>query len=385
MGIFDFFKSHTDSSNSQESIDKYSRIAATSSDIATPENVRRGQFILNSEMTINYGQVRTMADILIGLDQIYHFKEPNEAINAVEKYIASQYPGHNNISVMAFNVIRETLLQYNSFKSGKLNSDEVKRIFDKKVFKDAWDNALYKYYYAKIWKLICYFNDFRQYTSPTQIIEDLEKINLQYSRYFILSDNVWHDGGYPRYFFAQGIKEAWSYIAPCGIIDEDALKRYMFYNHENDVKTYGLERVINQNFRQDACHREVFFTKSVGSAPVYIEPNQQACAPRRFVKSCGEGKGPNAYPEHFEMQYAAILLLDDPNYTIWREYGKDDFEIYFIPSDSALPIYYYSYFCSRKLIFNSIKEKLQFIVSLKRKFRKASKNDIDINYFYGNL
>ena len=385
MGIFDFFnKKRNESRDSQESFDKVfidNRTVSQVSDISTPESFSRGQYIFNTEMTINYGQVRTMADILIGLDEKYHFKEPDDAIKAVEEYITSQHPGHNNISVMAFNVITEILLQNTSFQSGKLNCNEIKRVFDKKVFKDAWDNALYKYYYAKIWKLVCYFNDFRQYSSPEAIIQDLEKIHLQGSKYFIMSDNAWHNGGYPKFFFARGITEAWNYIAPFGRIDADALMRYMFYKHENEVKTYGLEWVVNQNYRQDACHTDVFFPKSIGSAPVYIEPNRQPCTPRRFVKSCGEGKGPNAYPEEFEMRFAALLLIDDPNYTVWGHYDRgDDFEIYyFVPNNVSLPIYGYNY-CKGasygKRIFDSLKEKISFIASLNQEFHKANKNDI---------
>lgn len=34
---------------------------------------------------------------------------------------------------------------------------------------------MYRYYYAKIWKLICYFDEFRRYTSPGQIYRDLKE------------------------------------------------------------------------------------------------------------------------------------------------------------------------------------------------------------------
>lgn len=372
-----------ESKKSKESFSDYhdvldEREAEHSSDISTHESFARGLYVLDSEMTISYGQVRTMADILIGLDAKYHFKEPDEAIKAVEEYIASQHPGHNNISEMAFSVITETLLHNNTFQFGRLNSNEFKRIFDIKVFTEAWENALYKYYFAKIWKLICYFNDFRKYSSPEQIIRDFETIHLLYSKYFILSDSAWHNGGYPKFFFEKGIKEAWCQIAPLGHIDEYSLKRYMFDNHESKVNKYGLEWVINQDFRQDVCHMDVFFPNAIGSAPVYIEPNRQPCTPRRFVKSCGEGKGPNAYPEIFEIKFAAVLLIDDPNYTIWGEYEEDDFEIYyFVPSKISFPIYACSYHCGfGKQIFNSLNEKKLFISSLTQKYHMANKNDL---------
>ena len=57
---------------------------------------------------------------------------------------------------------------------GSLNKDVFLENFTISKFEKNWDNAMYRYYYAKIWKLICYFDEFRRYTSPNQIYRDLK-------------------------------------------------------------------------------------------------------------------------------------------------------------------------------------------------------------------
>lgn len=369
MGIFDFLKKK-DSKN-------------------VTEDQQRTKARREAEMTINYGQVRTMADILIAMDAIHHFKNASEAISAVEQFISAQDLEHNSISAKAFNVIADTLSI--SFINGSLDDSVIKRLFDRSYFNEAWDNALYKYYYAKIWKLICYFNDFRQYSSPDQIINDLHRVLSP--KYFVLSDSAWGIGGYPRHFFSVGVRKAWPEIAQDGKLNGDLLIKYMFTNHENAIKTIGLEETINNCFIQDPCHTEVFFPKLIGTAPVYIE-HLQDCAPRRFIKSCGEGKGPNAFPESLEMRLSIPLLLDDPKYTVFGEYdGDGDFKImYFVPllNNDELPVYsniqYREY---GKVYFKSRRWRYRLIEQLKDKLIIADddlrKQLIDAYRPYGNF
>ena len=312
----------------------------------------------SSDMVIHYGQVRTMADILIALNEKYHFSDSRVAINEVENYIASQNQGHSSISAMAFHIIADVLQSPSSFVNGKLNDSAIKKEFDKPQFHCLWENSLYKYRLAKLWKLICYFNEFRRYSSPAEIINDLRIVNPKH--YFIMTNSAWGAedsgiGGYPWHFFTLVVNQKWSEFAPNGVLDTKLLEDYMFKNHEISLRTIGLEATIQKDFKQDGCWPDVYFPKLMGSAPVYIE--KKMGNKRCFIKSCGEGKVPN---QALEIQYAKHLLLEDCKYELKGEYDtwSDFIPVYFVPkNDSTLPIYS----MEEKLIFENAQQRQSFI------------------------
>lgn len=234
------------------------------------QKVKPEQFIYHNHFEImeQYGQVRTMADILIGMNEQQHFHSSEEAVAAVEKFIGSQNPCHFAISGKAFHFIADALYSPMAFVDGRLNKDVFFENFTISQFEKNWDNAMYRYYYAKIWKLICYFNEFRRYTSPSQIYKDLKKTITP--EYYTMGDSA-SVFGYPYYFFTRTIEEVWNEIAPNNSIDPDLLDKYMFRNHEVAIQTLGLEATIRKDFVQDYCHTDVYFPEQIGSAPVYIE------------------------------------------------------------------------------------------------------------------
>ena len=60
-----------------------------------------------AEVIEGYGQVRTMADILISMNDQYHFHNSKEAVAKVQSFIASQSPCHIAISEKAFHFIAD--------------------------------------------------------------------------------------------------------------------------------------------------------------------------------------------------------------------------------------------------------------------------------------
>ena len=308
-----------------------------------------------AEVIEGYGQVRTMADILISMNDQYHFHNSKEAVAKVQSFIASQSPCHIAISEKAFHFIADALYSPMAFVNGKLNIDALEDNFNISEFEKKWDNAMYRYYYAKIWKLIRYFNEFRRYTSPEQICEDLKKTITP--EYYTMGDSA-SVFGYPHYFFTRAIEEVWNEIAPNNSIDPDLLDKYMFRNHEVAIQTLGLEATIRKDFVQDYCHTDVYFPQKVGSAPVYIE---RIVGNRRiFLKSCGEGKGPNNNPELLEFNIACRLLLEDSKYDIWEDKNQS---MLFVPKeDISLPAYYYcSYYSCGKILFEDNDHKKEFL------------------------
>ena len=333
----------------------------------------------NSDMVIHYGQVRTMVDILIGLNEVHHFLDSQEAINEVEKYIASQNQDHSSISAMAFHVIADILHSPFAFVNGKLNDAKIKEVFIRPKFQHTWENALYKYRFAKIWKLICYFNEFRRYSSPYEIIEDLKSLNLYH--YFEMTDSAWGAresgvGGHPWNFFTRAITNKWNFFAPNGVLNPELINKYMFENHEISLRTIGLEATIQKDFRQAGCWADVYFPKEFGTAPIYFE--RKVGNRRRFIKSCGEGIGPNQYPESLEIRYAHVLLLHDPKYELRGSYDRIP-DFFFVPiHDQSLPIYS----VDEKLVFENEYQKQSFLE--KEVYKYVSDLEDIKNYIYHN-
>ena len=75
-----------------------------------------------AEVIEGYGQVRTMADILISMNDQYHFHNSKEAVAKVQSFIASQSPCHIAISEKAFHFIADALYSSMAFVNGKLNT-----------------------------------------------------------------------------------------------------------------------------------------------------------------------------------------------------------------------------------------------------------------------
>lgn len=335
-------------------------VAKMKSDIVCSQDIKPEPSIChnNFEIMEQYGQVRTMADILIGMNEQQHFHSSEEAVAAVEKFIILQSPCHFAISGKAFHFIADALYSPMAFVNGILNKNAFWDNFTVSQFEKNWDNAMYRYYYAKIWKLICYFNEFRRYTSPNQIYRDLKStIN---SEYYVMADSTYHIGGYPQYFFRCAIEEAWDEIAPNNSINPQLLDKYMFKNHEASVRAIGLEATIEKHFKQDYCWTDVYFPEQIGSAPIYIE--RKIGKKRIFIKSCGEGKGPNNCPELLEFGYAYRLLVEDIKYNIYGSYSYKHFqpELFVPKDDMSLPIYS-AEFPVGKLIFENENDKVAFL------------------------
>ena len=126
----------------------------------------------------------------------------------------------------------------------------------------------------------------------------------------------------------------------------------MFGDHDEAVNQLGLEATIHRDYIEDSpCHPEVFVPKVMGTAPIYVKDDKT----ERYIRSCGEGKGPNSIPDWLEFQIAKHILENDKSYKLIGNY--------YIPKyDSTLPVYG-NY--SGRLVFKTQDEKLKFIEYVK--------------------
>ena len=282
-----------------------------------------------------YGQTRTLVDILIGLNNKEKFKSPDEALNAVEKQLRNF---RDNGDEIAFNCSVRSLKTFacNCFIDGHLDAEKLKQSIEKDFYNnDAVSKAYMHYVVEKSIELIMYMNEFRRYTNAEQIINDFQKVTGGVNHCGPQSNFYFFDfAKYPLYFFSGYVRDLWFKFAPDGTLNNHLFYDFMIGRHQRGIEKYGLKAVIKRNYKDDGpCHPEVFFPYRGGAGPIYIaKPN------RKFIKSCGEGKGPNSISNLFEFHLVEKLILEDPKYITFEDYNER--ETYYVPKDDvSLPLY----------------------------------------------
>lgn len=317
----------------------------------------------NCEVTTHcYGMTRTFADIILGLNEEKKYTSPDQALSDLGAYLQRFNEQGDNIAFLSVRIL-QCILHDNPdiFASGFLNVSRLRElVFADENFLSSYDKAYDSYCREKLLNLVAYLNEFRRYSKPEELRRDLFENTdvLEFSAcapihefyYFVMSGATGMN--YPVQFFVRAIRNLWSEITTDGILDADKMRRLMFGNHDESVKKLGLEATIQRNYIEDSpCHPEVFVPKLMGTAPIYVKERHTG----RYMRSCGEGKGPNSIPDWLEFQIAKQILENDESY---KHIGN-----YYIPKyDSTLPVYG-DY--SGRLVFKTQDEKLKFIEDIK--------------------
>lgn len=305
-------------------------------------------------LTHAYGVTRTFADVVIALNKKNQFKSAKDALMALDKYFRRLLETGDDVAFTALRTFWHVINEPEVFTDGKLNVSLLRdRIFNFETFSFDYDVAYLRYCREKICNVVAFLNEFRQYRDPSQVIQDIRRSKLTCfshcgpsDKYYLMSP-VHSGNGYPMFFFARFLNENWDKIAPGGVLDPGLLNEYMFDRHERGLRKYGLEAVIAHDYVQDGpCHPEVYFPKRTGTGPVYVEDEA-----RKYIRSCGEGKGPNSIPYYLENMIALDIIKEDPKY---RRIGS-----YYVPiNDMSLPVYDD---WMGKLEFKTIDDKRRFI------------------------
>lgn len=316
--------------------------------------------IYKDELTHAHGVTRTFADVVIAINEENPLKSVDEVLTALKNYFHRFMENGDLVAFTALRIFWYVLREEDVFIDGRLNVESLRnKIFNFDEFSEGYDKAYLMYCKEKICNVVSFLNEFRRYNNPQQILNDISRSNLTgfshcgpNERVYLMSP-VNAGNGYPLYFFGRFLQDNWSKIAPSGMLDPDLLNEFMFDKHERGLKKYGLEAVIRHDYISDGpCHPEVYFPKRLGTGPVYVERKD-----RQFIRSCGEGKGPNAIPNYLENMIALELLKEDNKYQFINGY--------YIPvSDLSLPIYDD---WRGKIKFKTIGEKRRFIEDLRRK------------------
>lgn len=305
-------------------------------------------------LTHAHGITKTLADVLVVLNEEKHFTCPEEAFAALKDYFERFRTSGDNIAFVAIRILYNELTEAKSaglFREGVLDAEALRRrIFDFPSFVRVCDEAYLSYCKECVCNLIAYLNTFRHYTSVEQVRADLRKLEVTTFNHCGPNTEPYFFSllycSYPVWFFREGLREHWAELTSDGTLDNDKLMEVMFDRHERGIRKYGLEAVIKHDYESDGpCHPEVYFPKKVGTGPVYVE-----VAERRYARSCGEGKGPHSVPHESEFFLAAELLEED------ERYQKVDYYAWVPKEDYSLPVFSWG-----MLSFDSDEEKRQYI------------------------
>lgn len=334
--------------------------------------------VLNTSSSLSveeYGQVQTLCDIIKVLNEQKHYTcvgEMNDDINKV----MDRYCRRGTISARTRHYINSGLLEHlDLFKEGTLDFEALKTTLLIALYRhqdDDIEKVMTRRDVAKLIHIISYLNDFRRYTSGKEIQTDLiEHVFSDTLSHGDLSKDYLNDkmfrsaplGGhaYPYFTFFWALDEFWDKVSVDEILDNQKLQTIMIDKYQQDVAEYGIAKVVSENYEQDSsCHPEVYCPKhGEYYGPVLVSVEDE----RKFIESCGEGKGPNSSDDYFEFRVASSLLAIDPKYT---EIGtdKDFWDHYYVPKqDFTLPVYGNM----GKVYFNNQIEKESFIRKLLEK------------------
>ena len=275
-----------------------------------------------------YGQVQTLCDIIKVLNDKNHYQSMEPLFEDMAKVMA-RYVRRGTISERTRRTINAGMLNDEDvFSDGvldvaKLRQNLLYRI--KNEEDDQIEEVMAKRDVFKLAGLVQYMNDFRRYTSSDEIRDDLCRFVFDRItscgdfRMSHLNDKMFYNhpmGGhaYPYFAFIQAIKAMWSQISTDGVLDNSKLQKVMINRYQEDRDKYGLFSLALKHYVQDSsCHPEVYVPKSGEYfGPVLVE--DFPFSSRRYIESCGEGKGPNRTDDYYEYQIMKQLIASDPKY-----------------------------------------------------------------------
>ena len=313
-------------------------------------------------LTMMYGQVRTLIDLLKALNKQEPIKSRDDARERLANIIERNVRYGDDYAFMALRTIWCIMSKYED-KGSKVDIEQLEK--DMLSFHDGGEylktrdifHILYNYSVRKMVKYIQFLNEFRRYKDYKLIRKDLRSIPVDHcgrndpQYYYSFNedtiDSLWHI-----------LRYEWNSVTKDGTLDNDLLEEVALGRFDNMVKAHGLKETIRLAYREMPCYPGVQFSKprEEGTAwgPVYlIEGNH-------IEKGCSDFSCWPWSDTSFEMKFARGLLERDKNYVGVKteRLGR----LYLPISDYTLPVYSLQY---GKVRFESQEEKIEFIEAYK--------------------
>lgn len=325
-------------------------------DIINKDNdeAQRADLLIHS-----HGVTRTFADLVIARNNDVEFRSPDEIMSFLNQYFERFKQNGDDVAFIAVRIFWNILHAKELFKNGRLNVEALKtHLFGLDSYRNEMDRAYDLHCREKLFNIIVYLNQFRQYRFSEDILDDINSSGI--TRFSHCGPNCGYSmsplhagGGYPLFYFGQFLNENWDKIQKTdGTLDPQLLDELMFNRHERGLRKYGFEAVLSHDYNPYPC-RGAFTPKRIGSGPVYIGLKNGG-----YAISCGEGAGPNNIPHYLEYSITAEILKTDHRY--------EEIQGYFIPKyDINLPILGPGS-NSGLMEFANLEEKRKFITDLRQ-------------------
>lgn len=283
--------------------------------------------VTESYKIMEYGQIRTLLDIVKSLNDEHHYS----SINSLSKDfnpIIEQYTRRGTVPISTYNDFLHLLIIHESslFGTGQLDIPMLNELIakDRGCTNDKLEAIYDKRAKSKMFKLLISLNEFRQYSTFSQLIDDLSLIRETSS---LCSGNRFDDNFYyPLILFRQGLNAFRNEVVQNGYLSNELLEKFMFL-HDEKVKKTGIPTVIEMDYAPKSfCHNIYLPRPKSGTGPAYIKREGD------YMRACNGGMRPTAYPGWYEYELIKPILKIDPEY--------EQICNYYLPvNDYSKPVY----------------------------------------------
>ena len=321
------------------------------------ENKSAGSPTVPQELlTMMYGQIRTLIDLLKVLNKQEPIKDFEDARNRLIEITERNVRYGDDFAFMALRTIWCIMSRYEE-EGSKVDIEQLEK--DMLSFHDGneylkangVERIFYNYSVRKMIKYIQFLNEFRRYSTYEAIREDLQSIPFSHcssnDRHYYYSFYGGTIGSVLQILFVE-----WKNVTKNGILDNELLEQIAFGRFDNMVKEHGLKRTIRLAYGDVGCHPEIQgpLVRREGTVwgPTYEIDG------KHIEKGCSDFRRWPWTNTCFEIQFANDILEKDKNYM----FVDDDWQVYLPLSDYSLPVYS---LCRGKMHFESQEEKIKFI------------------------
>lgn len=281
-----------------------------------------------------YGQTRTLVDILKEMNRKEPITDPEGAIMRLTEFLDMNQRYGDEMAFMAQRTIWCLLSRYRQeglpFDLDRLEKDMYEFHDGNDFWADSVHEVYFRYCVAKIIRYVSFLNTFRRYRNYEEIDHDIHTVDNNNcgenprDYFFSMNSHVVHQ-------FRWGLQDNAEEIFSGGRLDEEALERVFFKNHQDLLDALGLERMIEENYGMVGCHADIQAPMGTLVGPVYRERGKG-----RYEVSCFGTFRPLLGQTWFEMSKAKELLDVDPRYKSFSDrYGR----IYIPVEDFSLPVF----------------------------------------------